>query len=197
MTFRGKEITPPLGIRSEAFVIRPVRTADVELDYAAVMESREFLRTWEQSTWPEDDFTVAANLEDLEKLVNRHSTGEAFAYTVMSPDETECFGCIYISPPEVRWFNDAEITPVSSARWSDIEAMISFWIRKSRLGEEMDRQVLDAIRAWFEDEWAFGRYVISTNEQFLQQVAMIEGTDLALQFEIKLPGSSGKDLAYA
>ena len=36
-----------------------------------------------------------------------------------------------------------------------------------------------------------------TNEQFDQQVAMIEGTELQRRFEIKLPGDPGKYLAYA
>ena len=39
--------------------------ADADMDYAAVMEGREYRRTWDQSTWPADDFTVAANRKDL------------------------------------------------------------------------------------------------------------------------------------
>ncbi len=49
------------------------------------MESREFLRTWNQSTWPEDDFTVEANREDMVKMEQRHVDGEAFGYTMVTP----------------------------------------------------------------------------------------------------------------
>jgi hypothetical protein len=35
-----------------------------------------------------------------------------------------------------------------------------------------------------------------THEQFTQQVGLIEGTDLVLQFELVEPGKPGKYLAY-
>lgn len=49
--------------------------------------------------------------------------------------------------------------------------MTSFWVRKSRLAEGMDRSVLDALLTWFEQEWSFDHPVIVANEQFEQQVA--------------------------
>jgi hypothetical protein len=197
MTFENSRIVPPPGIRSELFTIRPITVADVELDYAAVMESREFLRTWEQSTWPEDDFTVADNLKDLQGLEQRHNDGISFGYTIMNPDESECLGCVYIFPTDARWFADGEVASVSGASWSDYEVITLFWIRKSRLAERLDRTVLDALLPWLERDWTFGPHLIVTNEQFEQQVAMLEGTDLELQFKVKLPKDPAKYLAYA
>src|SRR5215218_4357264 len=83
-------------LRTDEFLLRPIRESDAELDYDAVMESREFLRLWEQSTWPEDDFTVEANRADMAKLERRHAEGESFTYTVMNLEETRCLGCVYI-----------------------------------------------------------------------------------------------------
>ena len=80
------------GLTTDDLVLRPIVAADAELDYAAVMESREHLRKWEQTSWPADDFTVTANREDLENLERRHASREAFTYTVMNPAETECLG---------------------------------------------------------------------------------------------------------
>ena len=61
----------------------------------------------------------------------------------------------------------------------------------------MDRSLLDSLLTWFEQEWSFEAPVVTTNEQFDQQVAMIEGTDLRRRFHIKLPDDPGKYLAYA
>jgi hypothetical protein len=177
--------------------LRPILASDAELDYAAVMESREFLRKWEQSTWPEEDFTVEANREDMAKPERRHASGESFTYTVMNLDQTECLGCVYVFSPEGNWLSDAQVVAVGADEWSDSDAVILFWVRKSRLAAGTDSLLLDSLRTWFEREWSFDAPVVMTNEQFDQQVAMIEGTDLRRRFEVKLPDDPGKYLAYA
>src|SRR3954469_1414754 len=100
----------PEGLRTDEFLLRPIRASDAELDHEAVMESKEFLRRWEQSSWPTDDFTVDANRDDMVKLERRHAAGESFAYTVMSPTETQCLGCVYVQPTTSRWLAKAQIT---------------------------------------------------------------------------------------
>jgi hypothetical protein len=90
MTLSERGICAPSGYETHEFVLRPLLASDAQLDYDAVMESREFLRKWEQSTWPEDNFTVEANREDLVKAERKHASGENFTYTVMNPDQAEC-----------------------------------------------------------------------------------------------------------
>ena len=197
MTFRGPGISAPGGLETREFILRPILASDAELDYEAVMESRVFLRKWEQSAWPADDFTVEANRQDMVKLERRHVSGESFTYTVMNLEQTECLGCVYVVSPQASWFSDAHVTAVGTDRWSDCDAMIYFWIRKSRLPQGLDRSLLDALLIWFEQDWSFDAPVVMTNEQFDQQVAMIEGTGLRRRFEVKLPKDSGKYLAYA
>ena len=197
MTFHELEICTPSGLETKQFLLRPILAADAERDYEAVMESREFLRKWEQSPWPADDFTIEANREDMVKLEQRHASGESFTYTVMNLEHTECLGCVYVFSPDATWFADARVTALGPDQWSDRDAMIYFWVRKSRLAEGMDRLLLDSLLEWFEQEWSFDAPVVMTNEQFDQQVAMIEGTDLRRRFEVKLPDDAGKYLAYA
>ena len=196
MVFGNENITIPAGLVTNEFLIRPLLATDVELDYAAVMESKEILRKWEQSSWPEDDFTLAGNLKDLQRHEREHINRESFTFTVMNPTETECLGCIYIFPRTARWLSQAETTSIGDTDWTDYEAVILFWIRQSRLIESMDRKLLDVVRPWFEQEWTFDGHLFLTNEQFEQQVAMFEGAGLQLQFEVKLPKHAGKDRAY-
>jgi hypothetical protein len=197
MVFGDENITIPDGIVTNEFLIRPLLATDVELDFAAVMESKEFLRKWEQSSWPEDDFTLADNLEDLERHEREHINRESFTFTVMNPTETECLGCIYIFPRTARWLSQAETTPIGKSDWANYEAVILFWIRQSRLTEGVDRKLLDVLRPWFEQRWTFDGHLFLTNEQFEQQVALFEDANLQLQIEVKLPKHSGKDLAYS
>lgn len=197
MTFREQKMVAPSGLRTPEFILRPITADDAELDYEAVMESREFLRKWEQSTWPEDDFTVEANREDLLRAERRHVDGESFTYTVLNPDQSVCLGCVYVVSPEGSWLADARVTAVGEDQWSDCDAVFLFWVRKSRLAEDMDRSLLDSLLTWFEQEWSVEAPVVMTNEQFDQQVAMIEGSGLRRRFEVRLPRDPGAYLAYA
>lgn len=195
--FSDLEIGAPAGLKTRQFVLRPLLASDAELDYDAVMESKEFLRTWEQSTWPADDFTVEANREDLLKHERQHADGDSFTYTVMNLDQTECLGCVYVLPPDAKMFTGVQVTAAGADQWSDCDATVFFWVRKSRLAEDLDRVLLASLLKWFEADWSFNAPVIVTNEQFEQQVATIEGTGLRRRFELQLPDVAGKYLAYA
>lgn len=196
MVFGNEEFTIPDGLVTNEFLIRPLLETDVELDYAAVMESKEFLRQWEQSSWPADDFTLADNLKDLQRHEREHKRRESFTYTVMNPTETECLGCVYIFPLAARWLAQAETAPSDDSDWADYEAVILFWIRQSRLAEAMDRQLLDVLRPWFEQEWAFDGHLFLTNEQLEQQLSLFEDANLRFQMEVQLPNQRGKYRAY-
>ena len=64
------------------FVLRPILASDVEGDYEAVMESKEYPRPWEQTGWPADDFTLDDDLKDVAMLEERHNALQAFTYTM-------------------------------------------------------------------------------------------------------------------
>jgi hypothetical protein len=60
----------------------------------------------------------------------------------------------------------------------------------------LDERLLAALRAWFKEEWKLERTVYVTNEQFRQQVDLIERTDMSLKFELLEPGKPGKYLVF-
>jgi hypothetical protein len=186
----------PSGLRTDEFVLRPIKADDAELDYQALMETRELLRLWEQSSWPADDFTVEANREDLAGLEQRHDAHRAFTFTVLDPSGTECRGCVYIVPTDAKFLARSAVTALGDDDWSQVDAVIYFWARLTQMQVGMDARLLDALRTWFEVEWRFTNAVYVTNEQFRQQVELLEGTDLALKFELVEPGKPGKYLVY-
>ena len=187
----------PAGARTDEFVLRPIRVSDAELDHEAVMESREYLRLWEQSTWPEDDFTVEANREDLEKMVDRHAARYAFGYTVMDPAETTCLGCVYLFAHDAKMYNRSAITPLGDEGWTDdVDVTASFWVRASRLADGLDRRLLDTLRSWLSDDWGFEQVWYVTSELFEQQVAMFEAADLTAGFRLREPDHEADSIAY-
>lgn len=196
MPFKDHTLSVPPGMKTDAFLLRPILETDAKLDYDAVMESREFLRKWEQSSWPEDDFTVEANRKDMRKMRKRHLSREAFGYTMMNLSETQCLGCDYIFPNNANMYAKAKITSLDGSQWMDVSAAVYFWVRKSRLADALDRDLLGALSAWLEQDWNYKSHVFVTNEQFEQQVTMFESTDLKLEFHIKHPTDEAKSLAY-
>jgi hypothetical protein len=190
---RGDE---PAGPRTGEFVLRPIMADDAALDFAAVMETREHLRLWEQSSWPRDDFTVEENRTDLLDLQRRHDDRRAFTYTVLSPDGSECLGCVYVFPTTATFLAKSAVTSVSGESWNDVDAVVYFWARASRMATGMDERLLAALRDWFAHEWMLERTVYVTNERFTQQVELIERTDLVREFELREPGKDGTYLVY-
>jgi hypothetical protein len=186
----------PAELRTEEFALRPIVVGDTELDYAAVMETREQLRLWRQSTWPEDDFTVAANREDLVELEERHAAHRAFTYTVLDPAGTSCLGCVYVYPTSATFLAKCTVIPVGGHEWADVDAVIFFWVRLPQMEAGMDERLLTALRTWFHEEWKFEKVVYVTSEQFTQQVDLMGRTDLTLKFELLEPGKPRKRLVF-
>ena len=161
------------------------------------MERREFLRVWEQSTWPADDFTLEANRADLVRHEREHLQGDAFTYTVMNPDETQCLGCVYIFPTTAPMYSRPEIAATDGEQWTDFEMAFYFWVRTSRLADGLDRRLLDALGAWFSNDWDIAQPLIVTNEQCVQQVGTIQSAACPLRFRLTFPNEPGQSLAYA
>ncbi|MCA9728991.1 MAG: N-acetyltransferase [Candidatus Eisenbacteria bacterium] len=178
------------------FVLRPIRESDAELDHEAVMSSKEFLRDWEQTGWPKEDFTVEANREDLVRLRRRHENGESFTYTVLNPQGDSCLGCVYVVPTSAELFAKAEVRPTGDSRWSEFEIAVYFWVRESRTTDGLDARLLDAMDPWFRRQWNV-RYLLLTNERVSHQVDLLESTGCTLRFELAYSSKPGKELAYS
>lgn len=196
MTFVRDDFRIPERLETNEYLLRPIRATDAELDYEAVMESKEFLRLWEQTTWPEDDFTVAANREDLARLQQRFMDGVSFTYTVMNPDETQCLGCVYVIPTDSRQLAKTQITAIGAASWSDFQVAVYFWIRKSRLADKLDQRLLASLEPWFARDWRIERHLIACSEQYRHQLALIEETGRSPLFRLKNPNESGDAVAF-
>ena len=184
------------GFATDEFVLRPIVAADTELDYAAVMESKEFLRPWEQTGWPADDFTLEEDRRDVEGLEQRHRDRYAFTYTVMDPSGTECLGCVYLMPPDARSFATSEITPIGEDDWQRVGALVYFWVRTSRLASGLDGRLLASLRDWLARDWNVCRHPFVTNEEVTQQVELLERAGLRSRFRIDKPTQTGSYLAF-
>jgi hypothetical protein len=171
----------PEVLQTDEFLVRPLRATDVRLDYDAVISSRAELFLRSGGMWPREGFTLEENLEDLERHEREHLERVAFTYTVMNPAETECLGCIYIDPLENFLEHDAG----SGEYLNDRTAYVTFWVRHSRLADNLDRRLLEALLSWFRGDWAFSHVVFLAQKVEERQIRLFEEVGLRFLYELK------------
>jgi hypothetical protein len=190
--FYPSDASVPEVLRTNEFLLRPLRATDVQLDYDAVMSSRAQLLRSSGGTWPREGFTLEEDLADLERHEQEHRERVAFTYTLMNLTETECLGCLYMNPLKRILGYDAE----SGVYLSDNTTYVSFWVRSTRLADHLDRRVLTALIPWFLNEWAFSYVLFFAQKRDERQIRLLEEVGLRLLYNLK-PHQSFLDTVLA
>lgn len=129
----------PLGLDAPDFRLRPLTPAVAELDYDALMSSIDLLNAMFGPEWPHARFTLEENVQDLVEHHEEFERRLAFAYTVLSPDEATCLGCVYIN----------------SHRDPGIDARVHMWVRQSAHDQGLDPVLFETVRRWIDERWPF------------------------------------------
>lgn len=141
MSFLPDGFEVPEELKTECYLIRPITIHDVVKDYDAVMSSREHL--WEmfgeQWGWPPEDLTLEQDLIDLGWHQKEFQLRSSFDYAVMSLDEAQVLGCIYVDPPTKAGF----------------EAEVYLWVRQSELANNLDAHLFQTVKEWMKEQWPF------------------------------------------
>ena len=131
----------PATLETDRFRLRMLSADDVIKDYEAVIESRELLQAQFGGAWPRAGFTLEENLIDLQRHQREFEQREAFAYTVVSLDESRVLGCVYINPSQDK----------------DIDAEVYLWVRQSEFDKGQDPILFEAVKKWLGEAWPFER----------------------------------------
>jgi hypothetical protein len=137
--FVPEEFEVPQCLDTAYFHLRPLTPAVVDLDYEALMSSIDLLRAMFGRDWPHPMFTREENLQDLVEHQQEFKQRVAFAYTVLSSDETTCLGCVYINPPGGY----------------PVDARVYLWVRQSAYDQGLDPILFHTVKAWIEQAWPF------------------------------------------
>ena len=141
-----KFVIPPT-LETKDFRLRMLSVDDVEKDYEAVMETQAHFHALGYR-WPRIGFTLAENLADLERHQQEFLERQAFAYTVVSLDESRVLGCVYINPTD-----DAEIG-----------ACVSMWVRQSEFDQGLDPILFQEVSQWLAAVWPFANVIYPGRE---------------------------------
>jgi hypothetical protein len=121
--------------------LRPIRGSDTEIDYPAVMGSRE--RLWdiygEAWGWPPATMTLEQDRQDLERHAREIDAHESFNYALLDAAEERLFGCVYLDPTDEP----------------GADAVVSWWVVDEAAGTELERALDAFVPRWLAAEWPF------------------------------------------
>lgn len=141
----SKDFSPPEKLDTERVHLEPLAPEHAELDFKAVMSSREHLeRTLHWGDWPREDMTLEQDRDDLARHFKEFEERSAYAYTVLTPDRERCAGCIYMKP--------AGGTPRAMS--------LAFWVVESELESGLDEHLLRSVLQWIQRDWPVDRLVL-------------------------------------
>jgi hypothetical protein len=132
---------------TDGYHLRPIAAADVDLDYPAVMGSRE--RLWsifgDAWGWPSADLSHEEDRKDLARHEVEIAAHESFNYAMFDDAETALLGCVYIDPPEK----------------TGADAEISWWVVDSKVGSSLEHALDALVPRWIAEAWPFDqpRYI--------------------------------------
>ncbi|MHA2168780.1 MAG: hypothetical protein ACXAB7_02605 [Candidatus Kariarchaeaceae archaeon] len=180
MTFHPKSSPIPRELRRKAFKIRQLLTTDVEKDYEAVMATQEKHLKNTEGRWPKEGFSLNENLKDLERHQKMHGEEKEFTFTVMSPDESLCLGCIYINPlgKELK-------VKFQDRNWSmDHVAILYYWLRPDYSGGDYEQNFVDELVRWMKDDWDFSQVFFSGKHASEPELEFLENAGLTKKFQL-------------
>jgi len=153
-TFIPVDFVVPDTLENEHFRIRMLSVNDVVKDYDAVMTSIEHLNKMHPtSNWPTKDLTFEQDLIDLGWHQKEFQMRSSFAYTVVSLDENQVLGCLYINPTKKGDFN----------------ARITMWVRASEIDKGLDPILFDSVKKWISEDWPFEKVAYLGRQISLEQ----------------------------
>lgn len=141
MSLIPKNFIVPKKLETEKFILRMLSVNDVVKDYEAVMTSIDHLKGvfGPNHKWPTRDLTFEQDLIDLGWHQKEFQKRSSFAYTVMSLDESQCLGCVYIYPsPNFKY-----------------DAMVILWVRQSEVKNGLDGFLHNTVQQWMKNKWPF------------------------------------------
>jgi len=138
--FIPPDFSIPSGISTPEFRLRMLTVHDLVKDFDAVITSVDRLRGifGPDNRWPEG-LTLEQDLIDLGWHQKEFQLRRSFAYTVMSLDEAQCLGCVYVEPSEK----------------TACDARVILWVRQSEADSGLDATLYASVKQWLADAWPF------------------------------------------
>jgi hypothetical protein len=180
---KGFQLPDPIPeyFEHKGFCFEVLHPKHVELDFQALMKSKDFLHRWSNSPWPEDHFTVEDNLFDLEWHYAEFMEKIAFTYTILDQFKINCLGCIYIRPIS----SISSLSPEEKAKLEPFQFYISYWVITEIRNTQLEYEIFNGIRDWLRRDWKFQSILFVSNSQIPEQNEIHRNNQMVLFLELE------------
>jgi hypothetical protein len=178
MNLNPKKFDVPIRLETAEFVIHRQRISDHQLDYLAVMDSKETLREWSDSEWPEDDFTLEQNAEDIAGHIADHEQDEDYGFSIFSPNENQLLGSLYLNSV-APLLENYPTDPETLKRLLEFDVRLEYWLRTGT-SAGLEKNFVQAVLTWLEASWWFkhpvfgSRRNMNSRRKLYAELGMIE-----------------------
>lgn len=153
MSLNPNKLPVPEHLNTPRFVVQRQRPEDNALDYEAVMSSKELLREWSDSEWPEDNFTLEQNAEDIAGHIEDHQNDLDYGFSIFTPDYSRLLGSLYFNPVEpLLEHYPADVGTLARLRAFDVR--VEYWLRQGT-STELEKNLVREVLSWLERKWWF------------------------------------------
>jgi hypothetical protein len=90
--------------------------------------------------WPPETMSVEADRDDLAHHVDEMEAREGFNFAILTANESELCGCVYVYPPGA----------------DGVDADVSWWVVDDKRGTDLERALDEQLENWWTDAWGFG-----------------------------------------
>jgi hypothetical protein len=204
-TLMGDPAPPPGGGRSsgrwyagpapdrcagDGLVLTRLTAAHAKLDHAALKASTAYLRSWSDSGWPEDDFSVARNRAELGWHDEEHEARVAFTYSALDEAERRVLGCAYVRPlRDMARTRDVE-APTGPGWPGGDTPCVRGWVRRDE-PEQLERRFLGLVTRWLTGpDWELPELWWTAASDDLRQLAALDV--LGWTRELRTPMAGGE-----
>lgn len=190
MTIFRKSFSPPQSLITDSFQLFPTDIEFYQTDFEAVMKSKEMLRIWGLSNWPEDSFTPEENKEDLKHHVQDNSDHAAYGYMIYSRDSKTCLGSLYVNPlPPVK--ENYHVSEIDKSLLDQFDARLDYWVTS---GSGLESLITEGLITWFTETWNI-RPLLSAREGLVERLEIYEELQLKKCLHLKSK-TSGNLILY-
>ncbi len=161
MKFYSEKNIVPKELVEDNFVLRQLRTKDAQMDYDAVIKSRDNLLLKTFGDWPPNSFKVDDNINEIQVHEEDYHNRENFTFTILNPHQTQCLGCVYIGP--YSYFYELS----NEARSQKVDctgiAAVNYWTVEKLNELNFSQNFINKIYRWLSTEWHFRKVLFVAN----------------------------------
>jgi hypothetical protein len=167
MSLNPNSLETPIRLETADFVIHRQRISDNELDFDAVMLSKEILREWSDSEWPEDNFSLEQNAQDIAEHIADHEQNSDYGFSIFTPGEDRLLGSLYLNAV-APLLENYPTDPMTLARLLEFDIRVEYWLRAG-VSPDLELRFVQSVIKWLEDAWWFERPVFGSRKDMISR----------------------------